>query len=287
MLLVLHRLGDADLMFGGRARACRSWRAAAREPELWRRVDTRGLSRLFWSAASADRVARLAVSFAAGESEAFFGEGHVDDDLLLFLARHAPSLKSLHLIECHDVHNDAFAFPLLEELELWQCNSIHAKWVVDFVATACPRLKHSKHAKGRVSRRHFDRTVYPAYNSEAFAIARMQDLRSLQLFDSCLDNKGLLAILDNCPHLECLDIRCCDNVFMDSSDLRAKCARIRTKKLYPHVWTDIDDEQDCLFLYAESADDSDRSVYFSGNEETDLEEHDRILDKGARRYLRI
>lgn len=115
----------------------------------------------------------------------------------------------------------------------------------------------------------------------------MQDLRSLQLFDSCLDNKGLLAILDNCPHLECLDIRCCDNVFMDSSDLRAKCARIRTKKLYPHVWTDIDDEQDCLFLYAESADDSDRSVYFSGNEETDLEEHDRILDKGARRYLRI
>lgn len=243
----------------------------------------------------------------------------------------APSLKSLHLIECYGVHTDAFAeailrFPLLEELELSQCNNILATWVVDLVATSCPRLKHFKHTKERISRRYFARTPYPANNSEAFVIARMCELRTLQLFRDGLDSKGLVAILDNCPRLEFLDIRSCDNVVMDSG-LRAKCARIKTKKLYPYNWTndwehfqsgshdddftddseyfepgspisycstcfmssDIGDELDCEFMYAQDceSDDSDRSCYFSGIDETDLEEHERILGKGARRYLRI
>uniref|UniRef100_A0A0D3GX77 Transport inhibitor response 1 domain-containing protein n=1 Tax=Oryza barthii TaxID=65489 RepID=A0A0D3GX77_9ORYZ len=54
----------------------------------------------------------------------------------------------------------------------------------------------------------------------------MHELRSLQLFANILTNKGLSAILDNCPNLESLDIRHCYNVDMDAS-LRAKCARIK------------------------------------------------------------
>uniref|UniRef100_A0A0E0ARW4 Transport inhibitor response 1 domain-containing protein n=1 Tax=Oryza glumipatula TaxID=40148 RepID=A0A0E0ARW4_9ORYZ len=54
----------------------------------------------------------------------------------------------------------------------------------------------------------------------------MHELRSLQLFANTLTNKGLSAILDNCPYLESLDIRHCYNDGMDAS-LRAKCARIK------------------------------------------------------------
>ena len=88
MLYVLHKLDHVELMFGGAAQVCRSWRAAAGgEPELWRRVDMRGHSRLFRETISLDRMARLSIWFSAGECEAFYGEHDVDDDdLLLFLA---------------------------------------------------------------------------------------------------------------------------------------------------------------------------------------------------------
>ncbi|XP_047075011.1 putative F-box/LRR-repeat protein 22 [Lolium rigidum] len=86
LLQVLHRLDHVELMFGGAAKVCRSWHAAAREPELWRRVDMRGHSRLFREIISLDRMARLSIWFSHGQCQSFFGKGDVDDDLFLFLA---------------------------------------------------------------------------------------------------------------------------------------------------------------------------------------------------------
>jgi hypothetical protein len=87
LLHVFHKLDDVDLMFGGASRMCRSWRGAAREPELWRRINLRGHSRLFRETISLNRMARLAIWFSAGQCTAFMGEsGCVDGDLLLFLA---------------------------------------------------------------------------------------------------------------------------------------------------------------------------------------------------------
>ncbi|KAL6596946.1 hypothetical protein ACP70R_047080 [Stipagrostis hirtigluma subsp. patula] len=40
---VFHMLDPVELLLGGAAAVCRSWRRAARdEPELWRRIDVRG-----------------------------------------------------------------------------------------------------------------------------------------------------------------------------------------------------------------------------------------------------
>lgn len=128
-------------------------------------------------------------------------------------------------------------FPLLEELELCECER-YDTWVFEVVAAACPRLKHFKHVNDRgYSWYNWERDLYPVDNREALAIARMHELRSLKLYHSGLDNQGLTAILGGCPHLESLDIRYCGSIIMDSS-MRAKCARVKTKKVYPYAPTD-------------------------------------------------
>ena len=67
-------------------------------------------------------------------------------------------------------------------------------------------------------------------------IAMMHELCSLQLFRNHLTNTGLAAIVDNCTHLESLDLLCCFNVVMDGG-MRAKCAGI--KMFVDHSYGDI------------------------------------------------
>ncbi|XP_044416091.1 putative F-box/LRR-repeat protein 23 [Triticum aestivum] len=233
LLCVFHKLDRADLMFGGPSMACRSSRQAARQPELWRYVDMRGHSRL-------NRTARLfAIPLSAGQCQWFLGDHYVDDDLLLYLAQHAPSLKSLCLIGSR--HNSKpFAealkkLPLLEELALSNCNFRHAWRALEF----CPQLKHYIHIKQSVHPGIYPHIGRPhSHNMEAFAIARLPNLLSLQLSGDNLDNEGLSAILNNCPHLESLDLHSCPNIHMDSS-LLVKCAQINnTKKLWRYALTD-------------------------------------------------
>lgn len=101
----------------------------------------------------------------------------------------------------------------------------------------CPQLKHYKHVKQVYGPgKFFD--IGPHYrNMEAFAIARLPRLLSLQLVGDDLDNAGLSAILENCPHLELLDLRNCPNIHMDSS-LVVKCAQVNRKKPWRYALTD-------------------------------------------------
>ncbi|XBI30903.1 hypothetical protein VPH35_054547 [Triticum aestivum] len=205
---ILHKLDHIDILMGP-GQACRSWRTAARdEPELWRCINMLGhadLSRninLHGMAQAAVRRSREGV---------------------------APSLKSLRLISCYKFSDEALMeaivkFPLLEELELALCSNVGESGVLGVVGKACPQLKSFRLIKD---------VLYDSEASdydkddEAMGIATMHGLRSLQLFGNDLTNKGLTTILDNCCHLEFLDIRHCFNVYMDNT-LRTKCARIST-----------------------------------------------------------
>ncbi|KQK07021.1 putative F-box/LRR-repeat protein 23 [Brachypodium distachyon] len=234
LLSVLHKLDPIELLVGGAGRVCRSWRRAARdEPVLWRRIDMR----VHKEHPCRYGIAKEAVRRGAGRCEAFWGERVIDDDFLLFLAERAPSLKSLRLISSNHISNEGFLeainkFPMLEELEISLCKNVFGK-VYEVIGIACPHLTHF-----RVSYPYFYSIEDIEYNKneEALGIATMFVLRSLQLFGCELTNVGLAKILDNCAHLEHLDIRHCFNIHMDTS-LRAKCARIKTLKL-PYDSTD-------------------------------------------------
>uniref|UniRef100_A0ACD5ZXU2 Uncharacterized protein n=1 Tax=Avena sativa TaxID=4498 RepID=A0ACD5ZXU2_AVESA len=185
------KLGLAGTLVGG-VHVCRSWRrAAAHEPTLIRGGD---------------------------------------DGLLLSLAENLSSLRILRLISCYSMSNEGFVeaiqkFTLLEELEISLCKNILAE-AIEAVGKACPHLKHFRLSNDRF----YCFEDEHSNNQEAQGISEMHELRSLQLFGNNLNNQGLTSILDNCPHLEFLDIRHCFNVNMDAA-LQAKCARIETLRL--------------------------------------------------------
>ncbi|KAL6658877.1 hypothetical protein ACP70R_002917 [Stipagrostis hirtigluma subsp. patula] len=233
LLAVLHRLDDLADLLTGVGHTCRSWRRAARgEPELWLRIEVRCRRRRRhrW-------MAEQAVRCSAGRCEAFWGGSDaVDDRLLCFLAQQAPSLKSLRLISCNYITREAFMkaikkFPMLEELDLTRCRKVSGKEVYEVIGKACPHLRLLRVnpstpgvvCKGGILQRD---------NEEALGIATMCQLRSLELSGSQLETARLVAIIDNCPHLEYLDIRRCWFVRMDCVP-KAKRAKIKMLRL-PH-----------------------------------------------------
>jgi len=148
-------------------------------------------------------------------------------------------LRSLRLISCNDVTDIGFteavkALPLLEELELSLCGNVGADGVYEVVGEVCPQLK-----RFRLSRPCFSHHRLQNMDKDALGIANMRGLCSLQLFGNHLSNKGLETILDNCPHLECLDIRQCLNIDMNET-LLEKCSRIKTIKLPAYPTDDYD-----------------------------------------------
>ncbi|CAM0908155.1 unnamed protein product [Alopecurus aequalis] len=145
---VLHKLSLQELLLGGVAEVCRSWRRAAREePELWRRIDVRYLPDIpsFTWRATRYNMMRVALGLSEGQCHTFLSED-LDDDLFLFLAQRAPSLKSLHLTGSYRImFSGGFAdtvkkLPLLEDLTLVNC--YEDAQVLELVAKACPCLKH-------------------------------------------------------------------------------------------------------------------------------------------------
>ncbi|XP_048543043.1 putative F-box/LRR-repeat protein 23 [Triticum urartu] len=284
---ILRKLDQVELLLGGAAAVCRSWRRVARhEPELWRCIDARDLPAVppfGWQAVRTNLV-RAALRLSAGQCEVFAAE-LFDDDLFLFLGEQAPLLKRLYLIKCYYVSKEVFAkvmrkFPLLEELELsmW----FGSTEMLEIVAEACPRLKHFSLIKK-------DRFYKPEDDGNAFAIAKMHELRSLYLDSNRLTNKGLTVILDGCPHLEHLNVFECKYLRMDD-DLLEKCSRVNMdgpRYSLPYLpcsccWSpDYPNHED----YEDYREDS---YYYLGDhiDDDDLAEHERLLDiKGMRRYL--
>jgi hypothetical protein len=93
-------------------------------------------------------------------------------------------------------------FPLLEELELAQCTYLGNGEVFEIVGKASQHFKSFKLINHYASNSIFEG------NNEAFEIATMTGLHTLQLHCN-LSNLGLTAILDGCPHLDSLDICQC------------------------------------------------------------------------------
>ena len=125
--------------------------------------------------------------------------------------------------------------PHLEELELTTC-SIYIS--MKAVGQAFPQLKRL-----RLNNQWVNIQCDEYYdNHRALDIASsMPELRHLQLFANRLRSNALAAILDNCHHLESLDLRQCFNINIDA-ELRAKCAGIKDLKLPKDPTNDYEHE---------------------------------------------
>ncbi|KAM3208825.1 hypothetical protein ACQJBY_063485 [Aegilops geniculata] len=243
LLAVLSRLDHIEILMGPDM-VCSPWRKAATdEPELWRRIDMRFhyADGFYLNSRKLLQMVRAAMGRSAGRCEAFWGGSYVTERILSLVGNAAPSLKSLRLIECCDIVDLAFKlvitkFPMLEELEISNCMHRFPE-TLEVIGDACPLLK-----RFRLSQRSFYSECVD--DSTAIAIAKMSELRSLQLTANSLTNSGLELILNGCPLLESLDIRSCYHVCMDD-EMQAKCARIKTLR-HPE---DSMDDYDLSFNY--------------------------------------
>lgn len=237
LLTVFQRLGASEVLLGT-AVVCRNWlRVATGEPDLWRRVD---LSDCFDPTIDMVAMACAAVDRAGGRLEHFSADCFVNDRLLFYIAKRTEGLKSLRLVNCMKVSDKGLVAvgkrsPHLEELELTTC-SIYVS--MKAVGQAFPQLKRL-----RLNNRWVDIQCEESFdNRRALDIASsMPELRHLQLFANRLRSNALVAILDNCHHLESLDLRQCFNIHIDA-ELRAKCARLKDVKLPKDSTSDYEHE---------------------------------------------
>uniref|UniRef100_M8CM78 F-box domain-containing protein n=1 Tax=Aegilops tauschii TaxID=37682 RepID=M8CM78_AEGTA len=178
----------------------------------------------------------------------------------------SPSLKSLGLMQCHDISEKGFMdsivkFPQLEELVLIECHNIsddqkENRDVYEAISRACSQLKlfvlahpgYFLHPNGS----------YGFHDGDVLGIATMKQLRHLSLDCVDINNAELVSIIDSCPYLEHLCMRYCYNIVANEA-LRAKCARIKTLKLRPMSDETADpnqgrhsDPNDCCFVFFDS-----------------------------------
>nr|XP_034599026.1 putative F-box/LRR-repeat protein 23 [Setaria viridis] len=258
---IFMKLGAIEILMSA-GLVCRSWLAAARTPELWRFVDmTRHKLVFLKNVGTMCAMAKVAIDRSGGRMESFWAQQFVTSELLDYIASRANSLKSIRLIACLYISDTSLVrvaekCPLLEEIEC----SYHARPAefYGYVGNVRPQLKRLRiHVEKGYDSDEIEREMeeerrqqlgsdeededeeteeesFEAWearkNKDAFAIAEsLHELRLLQMAGNSLTNKGLYAILDGCPHLECLDISSCSNLPLDNK-LRARCARLK------HVW---------------------------------------------------
>ncbi|XP_051198939.1 putative F-box/LRR-repeat protein 23 [Lolium perenne] len=152
---ILGRL-QIDILCGtGAGLACASWRrAAVEDPLLWRRIDladTDGDKEkeppAWWRA-----MARTAVDRSAGQCESF--RGRVDGDFMLYLAKRAPSLRSLRVTRLSVVPGQKLIAQAMEKLPMLEqlvvSNGLFEKPLLCAVLDHCPRL-HLLDARGCIT----------------------------------------------------------------------------------------------------------------------------------------
>ncbi|KAL6622868.1 hypothetical protein ACP70R_032747 [Stipagrostis hirtigluma subsp. patula] len=187
-------------------------------------------------------MALAAVGRSAGQCEAFWSRA--DEEVLLYLADRAPSLKSLRVTPHNDVSSEAFIeiikkFPLLEELQLVLKSDVynHAtkhkerstySWA-ELLQSACASCSHLQHFTVRHVGREWHAAGYYQWKSspKPFSIPTMHSLHSLKLYGGSFTKDVVINIVEHCPSLKSLDISDVPCLDPRDDDLRNKCSRIK------------------------------------------------------------
>ncbi|KAK6150123.1 hypothetical protein DH2020_017648 [Rehmannia glutinosa] len=220
---ILHRLGAVDILQNAQ-KVCTTWRRVCQEPSLWRVIDMKvpDDGRIY---RDYDIMYRRAVDRSQGQLIDINIEFYGTDELLHYISNRSSHLKCLRLACCDGISGEDLTaavknFPHLEELHLFFMLSIRPV-DIETIGISCPMLKSFTFNTNRGYR-------FPLVeidNGYAVAVAgNMPNLRHLRLFGNRLNNEGVQAILDGCPHLESLDLRWCFGVYL-RGELGKRCSQ--------------------------------------------------------------
>ncbi|XP_016173807.1 F-box protein SKIP19-like [Arachis ipaensis] len=195
---------------------CRKWWRICMDPLIWRTINMCDIGIPNSVDYKLEKMCRHAIDRSCGQLVDISIEYFGTDDLLKYIIDSGcHKLRRLRLVQCFYEILDkglcemAEKLPLLEELNITLCPRV-SSIALEAIGRGCPLLKSFKYNHGG--------------KKATFAIAQnMSNLRHLQLVENrYLDNSGLSAILDGCPHLESLDLRRCCNVKLEGI-LRTRC----------------------------------------------------------------
>ncbi|MED6169118.1 hypothetical protein PIB30_018457 [Stylosanthes scabra] len=170
-----------------------------------------------------EKMCRHAIDRSCGLLEDISIEYFGSDDLLKYITDSKCKLRRLRLVLCfYNISDEglleiAERLPMLEELDITLCRNVSSV-ALEAIGRGCPLLKSLKYNDN-------DCYYYRGGNEEAaFVIIaqNMPNLRHLQLVNNYLNNSGISAILDGCPHLESLDLRRGGTVELEG-ELRRRC----------------------------------------------------------------
>ncbi|VVB07866.1 unnamed protein product [Arabis nemorensis] len=259
---ILLRLGTIEIVENAQ-KVCKSWRRVCKDPSMWKKIDMHNLGDLGSMNYDLEIMCRHAVDRSQGGlikiDVWYFGTDHLLNYIAERFCLSLPVTQNLglNLVPLHcmglgycvtlysavSLLGNMYAivkFPLLEDLEVSYCSC--SGETLKVVGRSCLNLKTLK--LNRVG----CKSPRIECDDDALAIAEtMLGLRHLQLFGNRLTDTGLMAILDNCPNLEHLDLRQCFNVNL-VGDLGKRCSeRIKVVRRpndsthgYPYDATAID-----------------------------------------------
>uniref|UniRef100_A0A8I6WHR1 F-box domain-containing protein n=1 Tax=Hordeum vulgare subsp. vulgare TaxID=112509 RepID=A0A8I6WHR1_HORVV len=146
--LIFAKTGAIEVLMGA-GLVCHPWLDAAKAADMWRTID---MERHGAVVNKQDKgvlraMAKVAVDRSDGRLEAFAAKGFVNDELLMYLRKRSPSLKSLRLVSCRGVSKDGFTGamirappPHLRSLQLVDMVNLTTEELITAV-DACPRLE--------------------------------------------------------------------------------------------------------------------------------------------------
>ncbi|KAG8373384.1 hypothetical protein BUALT_Bualt11G0018800 [Buddleja alternifolia] len=194
-------------------RVCKSWGRAVMGPYCWQEIDIEE-----WSRNSkpeiVDGMLRLLITRSCGSLRKLSVSGLTGDQSISFIANHAQSLRTLRLprSEIHD--------PIVESVAgmLSNITSLDLSYSIQIGARALAAI--GKHCKSLTTLR---RIMHPlevleklSQDDEALAIAStMPRLKHLEIAYFLVETSSIVEIIENCKHLELLDVRGCWNVNLD------------------------------------------------------------------------
>ncbi|KAJ8449902.1 hypothetical protein Cgig2_029264 [Carnegiea gigantea] len=232
-LMILMKLGTFEILETAQF-VCKLWYNLCKDPSIWRVIKMQNLDEPELEEKHQNMLYN-ALDRSSGGLLSLDIEGFGSDQLILCIAHRSNQLKHLRLACCYSISADVLIEALsklseLEELELTLCPFSAEK--TRNIIRCCPFLKTFKlNEQG-------SRNPNLACDDEAASIAdSMHELRHLQLIGNSMTNEGLKAILDNCPHLQSLDLRACFHVDL-VGDLRERCAQQIKNFRHPYDATD-------------------------------------------------
>ncbi|KAG8383545.1 hypothetical protein BUALT_Bualt04G0024800 [Buddleja alternifolia] len=200
-------------------RVCKSWTRAVTGPYCWQEIDIEEWSRNC-KPETIDRMLRLLITRSCGSLRKLSVSGLANDQIMIFIANHAQSLRTLRLprseINNSIMEKTATMLSTITFLDLSYCINIGAQ-ALETIGKNCKslttlrRVMHPLEVINKLSQ-----------DDEALAIAStMPRLEHLEIAYLLVSTYGIIKIIENCKHLELLDVRGCWNVILDEKFVKA------------------------------------------------------------------